>query len=85
MGLVGMLCILTAFILDEFVKKFNQNTIRYNLLNVVGSGLLLYYAFSLKGWPFVVLNAVWLAAALFKMVKIWHYPRHLTLTVRRRN
>ena len=48
MGLVGMLCILTAFILDEFVKKFNQNTIRYNLLNVVGSGLLLYYAFSLK-------------------------------------
>lgn len=70
LGIVGMLCILIAFILDEFVKRFNQNTVGYNLLNIMGAGLLLYYAFSIRGWPFMVLNAVWLLAAVIKLGKI---------------
>ena len=69
-GIIGMLCILVAFILDEFVKKFNQNTVQYNLLNIFGSALLLYYALILHGWPFVILNAVWLTAAFIKLSKI---------------
>ncbi len=69
-GIIGMGLILLAFILDEFVTKFNQNTLQYNFLNIFGSALLLYYALTLRGWPFVILNAVWLAAATIKLSRI---------------
>lgn len=69
-GIIGMLCIVVAFILDEFVKKFNQNTAQYNLLNIIGAGLLLYYGVTLRGWPFVILNGVWLMAALVKLLNL---------------
>lgn len=70
-GIGGMVLILAAFILDEFVPTFNQDTWRYNLLNILGSGLLAYYAYTIpKGWPFVVLNVVWMIAAGIKSVEI---------------
>ncbi len=69
-GIIGVLCILVAFVLDEFYKKINSETVTYNVLNIVGSGLLIYYAYVLESWPFVVLNAAWLSAAVVKLVKI---------------
>ena len=69
-GIIGVVCILIAFILDEFYKKVNSETVPYNLLNIMGSGLLMYYAYTLQSWPFVALNAVWLIAAGIKLVKI---------------
>lgn len=69
-GIGGMIFILVAFILDEFVPAFNQNTWRYNALNILGSGLLAYYAFTIQGWPFLVLNLVWLIVAVIKSVQI---------------
>ncbi len=69
-GLVGMLCILVAFVLDEFWRKFNQETVEYNLLNIFGAGMLVYYGFVIKGWPFVILNAIWSAAAMVKLLRV---------------
>ncbi len=69
-GIGGMVFILTAFIFDEFIPSFNQDTWRYNVLNIIGSGLLTYYAFSIKGWPFLVLNVVWCIAAIIKSAEI---------------
>lgn len=69
-GILGMLCMLIAFVLDEFVKKFNQNTVAYNMLNLLGAGLLVYYGLTLRGWPFVILNAIWCAVAGIKLVEI---------------
>lgn len=69
-GIVGVACILIAFLLDEFYKKVNAETVPYNLINILGSGLLVYYAYTLQSWPFVALNAVWLVAAVVKLVKI---------------
>ncbi len=69
-GLLGMIFILAAFVLDEFYKKWNQNTIQYNLLNILGSGLLMYYAYTLMSIPFLILNGVWLIAAGIKLWKI---------------
>jgi len=69
-GILGMLFILTAFILDEFYKKYNQDSIFYNLMNIFGSGLLMFYAYTLKGWPFFVLNFVWFIVAGIKLVRI---------------
>ena len=70
LGSVGMLCILAAFAANEFYKKCNQDTLQYNILNGIGGGLLLIYALNLRSWPFVVLNAVWVLAAVVKLVKI---------------
>ena len=69
-GIFGMLCILVAFILDEFSKKYNQDTVFYNTLNIVGSGLLTFYAYTLSSIPFMILNVVWFIAALYKLVGI---------------
>jgi hypothetical protein len=70
LGIVGMAFILVAFILDEFVKKFNQNTIQYNVFNIIGSGLLGYYAFISGVWPFLILNVIWFLTAGYKLVRI---------------
>ena len=69
-GIVGMCFILIAFILDEFIKKFNQDTIQYNSLNIIGAALLTYYAFSLNSVPFIILNVVWFVVAAFKLTRI---------------
>lgn len=69
-GLLGMVLILTAFILEEFVKGFNPNSIRFNLLNLFGSLLMSYYAYSLTAWPFLVLNLVWFCTAGYKLWKL---------------
>ena len=70
-GIAGMIFILIAFILDEFVPAFNQNTWRYNAMNILGSGLLAYYAFTIQdGWPFLILNLIWMIVAMIKLTEI---------------
>ncbi len=67
-GIIGMLCILVAFVLDEFSERWHEDTLRYNLLNLLGSGLLVYYAYTLVSWPFIILNLAWFAVAGYKVV-----------------
>ena len=69
-GIVGMFFILLAFILDEFYKWCRQDTVLYNSMNIVGSGLLSYYAFISNVWPFLILNMVWFVVAVVKLVEI---------------
>ncbi len=69
-GISGMFFILFAFVLDEFYKKWSQNTIKYNATNILGSGLLIYYALTLYSWPFIILNVVWFVTAIVKLMKI---------------
>lgn len=69
-GLIGMTFILVAFFLNEFYKTWSQNTIRYNITNILGSGLLIYYAFAIDSIPFIILNGVWFITAVIKLVKI---------------
>lgn len=70
LGTLGTICLLVAFILDEFNTKYNEDSIFNNILGIVGAGLLIYYALTLKGWPFLVLNIVWLGVAGIKLIKI---------------
>jgi len=67
-GIIGMFFILIAFILDEFFKTWQQNTLRYNILNLFGSLFLLYYAYTINSWPFIILNGLWLAVAGYKLI-----------------
>ena len=65
-GTAGMLCLLVAFVLDLF-KKLDQDSVRYNLLNVIGAALLTYYAYMLRSVPFAVLEGIWGLFALYKL------------------
>ena len=66
-GIFGMLCILIAFYFNEFHKSWNRETVRYNILNIVGSGMLVYYAYTLISLPFMILNGVWFLVAVYKL------------------
>ena len=79
-GVLGMIFILVAFILDEFFKQFNQDTVFYNLTNILGSSFLIFYSIQLKAWPFIILNIVWFLAAAFKMSKIFVTQSRYPLT-----
>lgn len=65
-----MLLILIAFIMDEFYKRWNQDTLKYNIINLFGSGILMYYAVALRSIPFLILNGVWFITSIIKIFKI---------------
>ena len=69
-GIGGTFFILAAFVLNEFYNKFNQNMIKYNLLNIIGSAGLIYYAVFLSAWPFLILNSIWFVVAVLKLMVI---------------
>jgi hypothetical protein len=73
-GSIGMLLILAAFILEEFAKHTRNESILYNLLNLLGALLLCYYAATLNSWPFLILNSIWIIVALLKLFQLF-YPR----------
>ncbi len=57
-GAFGALIVLSAFIAAQTHKMKDTDRL-YDGLNVLGSGLLIYYAISLSSWPFFIVNAVW--------------------------
>ena len=62
-GVIGALIILAAFFLNE-THRVSEDSLDYDLMNLVGAFLLLIYAFSLRSWPFLILNSIWLLVAL---------------------
>ena len=69
-GVLGMVLILFGFVMNDFAKRWNHNTIKYNLVNLIGAVILTYYAYTLLSWPFVILNGVWFVVALYKLYGI---------------
>ena len=69
-GMIGMFLILLAFFLNEFHQRWGKDSAKYNLTNIFGSGLLVYYSFILDSWPFIILNLAWFLTAGVKLVKI---------------
>lgn len=72
-GIIGMALILIAFLLD-LTKKVSSDSIIYNLINIFGSGAMVYYAYTLSSWPFGILNGVWFISACYKL--IWIEEKH---------
>ena len=62
-----MSIILILFILSE-VKKLSPETTLYDAANAAGAFLLVYYAFTLKSWPFLILNSVWGLFSLYEVI-----------------
>ena len=68
-GYIGLLFILTAFILN-ISKKINTDSKLYNILNLIGGASLTYYSFTLKSIPFIILQAIWAIFALYNLIRI---------------
>lgn len=66
-GLLGMACILTAFILNVF-RKLDSHGRVFLLLNLAGSVLLALYAYALGSLPFLILNIVWTIVAIWGLL-----------------
>lgn len=67
-GICGAGIILLAFILNQ-TGAWKRESFSYDLANVLGSALLVVYAYFLKSYPFIVLNGVWLAVSLKDVIK----------------
>lgn len=62
-GSAGAGLILVAFILGQ-LHIWKDTYFSYDLMNAVGSLLLLLYAWMGQSWPFFVLNFVWALVSL---------------------
>lgn len=58
-GSIGAFLILLAFILNQ-VHKWKDTDLKYDVVNTLGSFLLVVFAWMTRSWPFLVLNTVWL-------------------------
>jgi hypothetical protein len=66
-GTIGMLILLIAFVLN-LLKKIMQDSITYNVLNILAGGILAFYAFVLNSIPFLILEIIWTLFALYKLI-----------------
>lgn len=66
-GIFGLILILLAFILN-LIHKVDSKSKNYLLMNILGSGFLAYYALILESTPFFILQIVWGASSLIKLV-----------------
>ncbi|MFA6424441.1 MAG: hypothetical protein WCV83_03990 [Candidatus Magasanikbacteria bacterium] len=67
-GIIGAALILLAFVLEQF-KIWSSEMLRYDLVNFLGSIILVYYGILIKGYPFVILNSVWALVSLHDVVE----------------
>jgi hypothetical protein len=67
-GIVGMAIILYAFLLNQ-TGHWNQTSFKYDLANLIGSLLMVYYAFTLQSYPFLILNGFWAGFSLKDVIK----------------
>ncbi len=62
-GASGAALILIAFILEQ-THRWKDTDLKYDVLNLIGSALLIVYAVLLRSYPFLVLNGVWAIVSL---------------------
>jgi len=67
LGFLGMILLLSGFILNQLKKVAIESTI-YQVLNFVGAYILSYYAYMLNNIPFLSLEFVWGSFALYQLV-----------------
>lgn len=68
-GWSGALASLSAFSLNSF-NVIGSQSIQYLVLNILGCGFLIVYAFSKKAHASWVLNAIWLLMTIAALVKV---------------
>ncbi len=57
MGIAGMILVLIGFFMVQS-HRWSSDSIRYDIINLIGSILLVFYSIAGKVWPFVILNSI---------------------------
>jgi len=70
-GITGMFLLLFAFIMNQ-LNRWKVDDFVYDLINTIGSLIMVCYAFMINSYPFLVLNAVW---AFFSLKDVINYIR----------
>jgi hypothetical protein len=65
---LGVSLILLAFLLLN-IKKITPTDKSYHILNMLGAGLACYGAVLINSIPFVVLEAIWAAVAIYGLIR----------------
>lgn len=68
MGITGMLLILVAFFMVQG-HRWSQDGLRYDVMNLLGSVLLVAYGVAGRAWPFVILNGIWALYSLKDVIQ----------------
>ncbi len=71
--LVGAILILTAFLAGQF-RGWSPSSVRFLLLNLVGSALLAVVALIGRDWGFVLLEGVWAATSAAGLARTLGIP-----------
>lgn len=68
LSLIGALLCLFAYIAHQF-RWCDARKPAYNLLNIFGSGILIYIAFHPFQAGFILMEGIWLLVSLFALAK----------------
>ena len=66
-GWIGVVAILIAYGLVS-MKRMEGDSVRYQALNIIGAGLLIYNSYYFQAYPSVVVNLVWVIIGMYTMV-----------------
>lgn len=66
---LGALCCLLAYVGHQ-LKWMDAKKVFYNLLNIVGAGILTYVAFKPFQAGFLLMETVWTAVSIYALFKI---------------
>jgi hypothetical protein len=72
-GLVGMLCLIGAF-LANLNGRLDNDARLYQVLNLVGAGILAWYGVVKETYIFVGLEGFWALAALYALIRTPRAP-----------
>ncbi|MBC7362122.1 MAG: hypothetical protein H5U06_07575 [Candidatus Aminicenantes bacterium] len=67
-GWLGAFMLLLAYVLVS-TRKLAGDSFNYQILNLLGSGLLLANAYHFGAYPSVGVNSIWIGIALFTIIK----------------
>ena len=76
LGIIGMLCILWGFLMAQ-THRWSEDSFIYDLVNFIGSALLVTYAIAGRAWPFLILNAIWALYSLRDVLFADKWPKKL--------
>lgn len=66
---VGVIILLIAFLLNLY-KKVKAESRVYTLLNFIGAAMCGFSSYLIKFYPFVVLEGIWSAFALYSFINV---------------
>lgn len=69
LSIVGAFFVLAAFTGLQ-LGRLDVESATYQVLNLVGAGVLTVTGWLTETWGFVLLNSVWTAISIFKLVKL---------------